>query len=239
MELAANSPFDRVRIFSDSQSAIKAVNSAKLSNETTIIRNLGVKATAGGTRTELHWIPSHVGIQENEKADRLANEARALPLNDTTFGNIPLRDLHTYRHNWSERLTAYLNNLHSFFESAPRSSLRPDPWLTHGCRRKNSLLHRLRTNRTRLNGRLATYQATSPNCPNGCTTAETTKHAIPECPHYEAHRRPLKKFPEELDLSYDTNTLVKNPALAERRNNFEIRNLLLEYLRKTKLEQRM
>ena len=53
------------------------------------------------------------------------------------------------------------------------------------------------------------------------------------------HRRPLKKFLEEHDQSYDTNSLVKNPALAERRNNFKIRNLLLEYLRKTKLEQRM
>ncbi|XP_068209172.1 uncharacterized protein [Palaemon carinicauda] len=65
-------------IHTDSKGAIQAISNNKLQENVRLLST--IRATAQihaqrGRKITLNWIPSHVGVQGNEAADRLANEA--------------------------------------------------------------------------------------------------------------------------------------------------------------------
>ena len=67
-------------IISDSKTAISAINNTYSTNNTILnILELHEKLTHNGTKTEILWIPSHIGIGGNEKADLAAKDATTNP----------------------------------------------------------------------------------------------------------------------------------------------------------------
>lgn len=79
----------KVVILTDSLSTVKATGSTKQKDTTILqIKNLLNK----NKNVIICWIPSHVGIQGNEIADRLANEAHSNP--DYSIENNNLKDLY-------------------------------------------------------------------------------------------------------------------------------------------------
>ena len=69
-----------IKIFSDSQAAIQALNSptitSKIVEET--VRNLNTLGSKVN-RLEIEWIKAHVGYEGNERADELARQAADIP----------------------------------------------------------------------------------------------------------------------------------------------------------------
>ncbi|KZR96893.1 Uncharacterized protein APZ42_008520, partial [Daphnia magna] len=202
------------QIFTDSRMAIEAINNPRPSNELIInIRNIAADALFSNVKIELHWIPSHIGIVKNDTVDHLTNVARSSQCEKMTLRTSLIDVKKKYRQNWNSMLAAYLSSQHYFFESQPRSAPKPDPWLTHPCRRKNSILHRLRANRTRLNARLAQFDpSVSPLCLHGCVEEETIEHVLFACPHYQVHRSALRRLCSEHNLSMDLQTLLSLSA---------------------------
>ena len=76
-----------IKIFSDSQAALLALNNLKVSSKLVLdtINNLNQLA-ACTHRVELNWIKAHVGHPGNERANQLAREAEKL---STCLDNIP------------------------------------------------------------------------------------------------------------------------------------------------------
>lgn len=69
---------EEIVIFSDSLSVLKALESVKKRKKSRLvweICNEIVELQQAGKQVSLYWIPAHVGIQVNEKADREAREA--------------------------------------------------------------------------------------------------------------------------------------------------------------------
>ena len=69
-------------IFSDSRAAIQALQAGPLRQRTPVsheIWNELLRLQGQGCQVTFHWVPGHADIDLNERADRLANEARALP----------------------------------------------------------------------------------------------------------------------------------------------------------------
>lgn len=90
-----------VTIFSDSRSALSAVRS-RFNPRSSSYLVLRVKSVLldmerAGTLTRLVWIPSHVGIRGNERADALAKDA--IPHGVDSQLRIPLREFKNY---WKE-----------------------------------------------------------------------------------------------------------------------------------------
>ncbi|KAK4009562.1 hypothetical protein OUZ56_018696 [Daphnia magna] len=191
-----------VRIFSDSRSAIEAVNGFQPSNDYIIhIRNIVADALSANIRIELHWIPIHIGIIENDTVDQLANSARS---------------------SQCEKITP-----------PPRTSLKPDAWLTHSHHRKNSILHRLRGNRTLLNSRLAKFDPSiSPRFTHGCTAVETVEHVIVACHHYQVYRVTIRQHCSKYNITFNLHSLL-NPSADDYSTNFATRDAVLEFLWKS------
>ena len=65
-----------IKIFSDSQAAILALNSNTVTSSLVKQTIITLKALADSTkRVEIYWIKGHVGHDGNERADQLAREA--------------------------------------------------------------------------------------------------------------------------------------------------------------------
>ena len=64
-------------------SALQSLERGESKSRLNLLREiieLNHSINAAGTTTRFHWIPSHVGLNGNERADRLAKEALDQPV---------------------------------------------------------------------------------------------------------------------------------------------------------------
>ena len=66
---------NNITIFSDSKSSLQAIQNYNPKNTSTLLQNIIEITTKFKNHITLVWIPSHVGILGNEKADKLAKQA--------------------------------------------------------------------------------------------------------------------------------------------------------------------
>ena len=90
MNIIANHKSSKFIIYSDSKSVLQALQN-KDSSTPLITRLLDeMNALSKNNSIILTWIPSHIGIQGNERADRAAKKALQTPISNT---KIPYTDL--------------------------------------------------------------------------------------------------------------------------------------------------
>ena len=70
----------RILIFSDSQAALKALSSPKVTSRLVAECRDALLALASHNEVTLMWVPGHQGIPGNEQADKLARQASTMPI---------------------------------------------------------------------------------------------------------------------------------------------------------------
>jgi len=90
--LVYRKPHKQFIVFSDSLSALQAIKNFDVDNDLVMhIVGEHLRLEKSGKHVELCWIPSHVGITGNEKADAAA---KAALYQQITFSKLPATDLY-------------------------------------------------------------------------------------------------------------------------------------------------
>uniref|UniRef100_A0ABD2WKN0 Reverse transcriptase domain-containing protein n=1 Tax=Trichogramma kaykai TaxID=54128 RepID=A0ABD2WKN0_9HYME len=208
-------------IFSDSESALKALNS--FSSESPLIYMIRHKlqlASQYNININLVWIPSHVGIQGNDNVDLLAKTAaKNGPFLDIP---IPASDLVSgFKHECNEeneQVCLDLSNSKGSFYFDNFYTKKQKPWFAElGLSRKAIVsMNRIRCNHSSLNTSLFRKSIVhETTCVCG-KNDDTIKHLFWECELHEEHRKTLL---DNLKLSgiNDPHTVI--PLLASKNKN--------------------
>ena len=172
-----------VVIFTDSLSALQALESGKYENKE--MSNIAIKINQliqkNGITITLQWIPGHSGIAGNEDADSLAKQGAAQPQPDvpvdqeTATKIIKSNFKEEWLNDWSTNKTG--RSLYNHM-TCPK---RKDP-IQKLKRREQSTIFRLRTGHVQLNGHLSRIKKNHPpHCPLCGYKNETVEHHLIYC----------------------------------------------------------
>jgi ribonuclease HI len=177
----------RFVIFSDSMSCLQAINNAKWSNPIIrcILEKCHVLCLAG---KEIHfcWIPSHVDIPGNDRADSEARAALKSPMSDCEVPHTDYKQMVSLhlRKVWQ----THWNNI-TFNKLQAIKSVIGETNLKGVTRRRDAVvLHRTRIGHTHLTHCFLLKGEDQPQC-NSCNSALTVRHILLDCPHLQNARK--------------------------------------------------
>lgn len=223
--IISNSHGQKHTIFSDSQSALKAIKI--YNNNHPIVQEINcwlIHLSARQKIIQLCWVPSHIDIPGNEKADTKAKSAAQSDA-PIYYYNVPHKDYYSIiqrkvREQWTTAWQSITGNkLRDIKDNT-------SPWKSSNQRiRQNEIvLARLRLGHTRLTHRYLMEGGRPPYC-GDCLVPLTIKHILAECPNY--HQERLRNFP---GVTQFPPTEMLKYILAEQENvNFSI-NAVITFL---------
>lgn len=167
-----HNPAEKTLILTDSLSVVKGIESRNQSTENIILIK---QKLINHSNLKIAWIPSHIGIQGNEKADQLANEAHQHP--DTTKDDIFVTDMYRMytiaqrqkrQTNWINS-TSKLALAYTEYDNSIKRTRTDEVFLT-----------RLRIGHTNITHSHIYSQTPQPGCTN-CQIALSIKHILIDC----------------------------------------------------------
>src|SRR5579871_1541437 len=181
-------------IFTDSKSTLQALEDYLQTDNKEIIllaETIDTLQTSFNIKLTLQWIPGHVGIPGNEKADRLAKQGAAMEQINTPTNNHTVKQIlkNNSKDEWLKRWAKG-----STGRSMYKEMKQPDK---NDCinklpRKEQCTIFRLRTEHTTLNKHLNRLKlAQEPKCRNCTHPFETVQHVLLECPALISERKQL------------------------------------------------
>jgi ribonuclease HI len=201
-----------VTILSDSKSALEAIQKPCRKSKNNYILDIQELITLINTKVTFTWIPSHVGIEGNERADILAKEATQLnsKILQTTLTHKQLTPF----------VTQYINKLwQAQWDNSPDSHYKQlypqvsrDLKTSSKDRHKEVQITRLRLGKCKFNHYLHQIQKHSTGlCRNCNSSPETIEHVFTEC------NTPLVSYVKDYcnnhDLSFTINAILSSTTL--------------------------
>ncbi|KAH0182327.1 hypothetical protein KCV03_g10365, partial [Aureobasidium melanogenum] len=185
----------KIRVFTDSQSALRSIQSAKFNDSLDLVMKIREKIAKA--TFSLHWVPGHEGVKGNERANELAQKATEAdsPMPDPAE-SVPISAIYA-----RAKVMDFKPKLQEFYGATTGKYLQKiDKALPgkHTTRLYNALnrtaaaiLVQLRTNISRLNTYLSKIKvADTDRCECGMT--ETVPHFLFSCPRWRNERQAMK-----------------------------------------------
>ena len=188
VELCEPSTWKEITICSDSINALRRLENV-YSKDTLTKKILSKLHTLRSTGADIQfmWIPGHVGLGDNEKADRMAKEAAGgMPTSEELLPAV-VEDLKMYikkkaRATWElqwQNCTVALRDI--------RRSTAPFPFPKELVRKEKIILTRLAIGHTRLTHEHLLVGQRPPRCPL-CGIQLTVQHILIDCPNLQQKR---------------------------------------------------
>ena len=236
-----NSDYNECEIFTDNQGVALAITGGKKKNHSYLIYKIKEKIydlDKSSIKVTIIWIPSHIGIEYNEKADELAKNATKLIIN--TEIKVPYSDFYELTNDsLTKTQTKYIHEqdqkkgeffIQNFFLDG-KFAKKPWFWFLPDDRRIISPLLRLRSNHTSLNESLFRKKMiNSLSCECGWPS-EDVYHFFFECHHYEDQRKKLKVQMRKDEIYFNTSKDLLNLLKSK---NKKILLYIADYINKTK-----
>lgn len=206
LEIAQRKKYQNIRIFSDSMSVLRSIESNKnpkdKSNIIFDILKIARDIKTNGRNIELFWIPAHMGIIHNEKADKAAKEAVRSGIDSSTL--IPAKDLTAlWKSEMSENFKKWILDVGTYkgiHYTKHFLTNNKKPWFhDKNLNRKSTVsLNRLRSGHTSLNESLYKIKIVdSPIC--SCTNfIQSANHIIWQCSQFDKERKQLMETIREV-----------------------------------------
>ena len=212
-------------ICSDSKSAILSLGKQPSSHP--LIRKIQTKVkNLINSDIKFLWIPAHIGIQGNERADQLARNSLDLPPNNTI--PCPLDDFLNHLHKKLLELRQYdWNNYphHHLYQIKPEIKHFKTSYQNN--RIKEIILARLRIGHTRITKQhMFDHHGDPPEAPKCVKCANDTiytiKHFLLDCPHLRAQRQHIDGYLRRNNLPSTLQTILgdDHPVLTDLLFNF-------------------
>ena len=186
-----NSNKNKFIIYSDSLSVLQSIKSVNSSNQ--LVRQVKEKySNLTSSKTILFcWIPAHVGIRGNEKADKAAKES--LKLIQTNM-KIPSSDFNPIIKNEIKKKwqTLWENTIDNKLHRIKPNLGKPNE--NTNCRKDQVVITRCRIGHTRITHSYLLQKENKPIC-HSCNCPFTVEHFLSECPLFETSRRKLLNVP--------------------------------------------
>ena len=183
LQLIFTLPVNSFTIFSDSRSVLSALNSSRSFFHPLVLSAREWLYLLGnrGYRVGFCWVPGHVGVSGNERADRLARESATRA---ALRSSIPCTDLYPVVREaiiaiWQERWTARCAT--SKMGEVTRSVSNNRSYTHVQDRRSQTCLARLRIGHSRLTHSYLMSRDYQPYC-DDCLVPLTIRHLLVECP---------------------------------------------------------
>jgi ribonuclease HI len=187
LEYISQSDGKKFVLICDSLSCLQAIQNARWENPC-ILEILLKLNNLQRIHTEVIfiWVPSHVGIGGNERADQLAKAALQYP--EVTGGRIPFTDLKSaiikfidtkFQNMWDLETNNKLHNIEPILKNIKPSQL---------VRKDDSVLTRCKLGHTHLTHGFLLRRERAPECPH-CNCLLTVKHILIDCQFYADIRR--------------------------------------------------
>lgn len=173
-----------ITIVSDSRSSLQAIS--KYNNKHPLVRTIQDAIASSEKRVNLCWVPSHVGIPLNEKADSLAREAINNVMRPIYIPRTDLKPIikSSVKKLWlSEWCETQDNKLREI-----KDTVTPFGNSTCQNRRWEVTLCRLRIGHTHLTHGFLMEKGPRPFCED-CIVPLSVKHLLSECPNFTQERR--------------------------------------------------
>ena len=216
--------------FSDSLSSIQLLenNPHTHSISVNIMRTIS-NLKSSGIRVTFVWVPSHVGIEQNEAVDILAKNEN---INQSKFVENALtinEKRNIAKHYYNSLKQSSITNKVIIHSNLP--FIGPKNWFSHDKNRIATIaLHRLRSGHNHLNAHRSKYKPVSSLCRRGCNNKENTFHILLECPFIEQYRIKMKKFFSDNALNFNQENILGYNKELDSKLQIKIRNMLTSFL---------
>ena len=175
-------------VITDSKSSIQALMQPFTRNP--LVQEIQREAHEGTKKIKLCWVPSHIGVQGNEIADKLARETTkdtSIMRSQMLRGDMEAHVKHEVKATWLSGWTTISENVNHLRQIT--DNLRPLPNSTGEIRSWEVKLARLRLGYTRMTHGYLMSGDLRPICERCIDDAAlTVKHILIECPEYRTAR---------------------------------------------------
>ena len=195
----------KVVFLTDTRSGIEALANSKPKLQSHLINNIKNKShdltNESNIEVTIQWIPSHVGVDGNEEADKIAKSAHenhqtTLAALDVSDAKVLVRRAQHAR--WQLIYDREKQNLHI---GPIKPTIQKWPWSNSKKRQAETAMVRMRLGHVGLNKHLHRFNiADSPLCTT-CREPETVTHYLLTCRRYERQRIKLKRRLNRLNIT--------------------------------------
>jgi len=228
-------------VFSDSQAAVRSIISMAAIKEEIVLETLDAIAClkSAGNAVTLVWIPSHIGVIGNDKADSLAVAECKAPSNRAKDSTLSVTEaVAKYKKTWCETRR---KELHKSKKVAVRFHTTPTvtPWHFSRNRSASVTMFRLRNGHTHLNEFIFSRidEGTDPSCRLGCEALENIYHVLFDCVHHDQARRKLASYFHGKNITFDLKSVLGLNLALDRATQCKISDLLSDYILASKINE--
>lgn len=210
-QISEKTGLGRFAIFSDSLSAIASIRAGRCKTRPNLFNDILHSMSVTEADVVLTWVPSHIGLEGNELADKLANIGANRPNVDHDIG-LEIREEYSNVERYVERLwqAEWENGTTGAFFRRIEPNVRRSSEMVFRSRAMETMAHRLRLGACWVNACLHKVNVHETGLCDSCNVPETVQHFLLDCSSDVATA--LREFCENRGIDHTAEAILSTSS---------------------------